>query len=264
MKFLMGKELKILTGLMKSNPLDYPVSMGILDGIFKGYALVDNTENPDKALIFHSHIGFLHYIGTTPTDSESLELAKAALAYRSSRDYCTVVEFAHYPESVAVILERELGKIKRYKRISWQHDLQSFNKSPEPAVDDDTVISFIQEHHFKNTFVRQECEMFWETYDIFLEKAFGTIAQNRNGEFLGVCGAVSNSDGFYEINIETAKKHRKKGIGYAVAYKFIEECYKRGYAPHWDCYDYNEPSQALAKKLGFIEAGRYPLISWTY
>ena len=264
MDYLAGVNLKTLKNLLEKQPLDYPITMGILDGTFNGYALVDDTENPGKALVFHKHIGFFHYIGSSPTDAESIELAKAALDFRSTRDYCTVVEFAHYPEKVAGIIEDKLGKIKRYKRISWKHDLQSFNKSPEPVIDNNTIISFIQRDHFKNTFVRQECEMFWETYDIFLEKAFGTITHSRKGEFMGVCGAVSDSDGFYEINIETAKEHRRKGIGYAVAYKYIKECYRRNGFPHWDCYDYNLASQGLAKKLGFIEVGRYPLVSWEY
>jgi GNAT superfamily N-acetyltransferase len=264
MDYLTGVNLKTLKTMLEKQPLDYPTTMGILDGTFKGYALVDDFENPCKALVFHNYIGLLHYIGTAPTDMESIELAEAALDYRSGRDYCNVVEFAHYPKTVAEIIKKNIKKIKRYNRISWLHDLQLFNESPAPEVDDNTVISFINSDHFKNTFARQECEMFWDSYDVFLEKAFGTIAHNRNGEFMGVCGAVSVSDGFYEINIETAEEYRRKGIGYAIAYKYIEECYKRGYVPHWDCYDYNKPSQALAQKLGFREAGRYPLISWSY
>jgi RimJ/RimL family protein N-acetyltransferase len=264
MEYITGENLRILMNLLESSPLHYPITSGILDGTFKGHALVDNTENPTKALVFHKYIGFLHYLGKNPTQENSYQIAEAAMQYRSERDYENAVEFAHYPESVAKIIENELGKIKRYKRISWEHDLQLFNKAPNPEIDDNTIISLIQKNHFNNTFVKQECEMFWETYEIFLQRAFGTIAHNKKDEFLGVCGACSDSDGFYEINIETAKYHRRKGIGYAVAYEYIKECYRRNHLPHWDCYDYNMASQGLAGKLGFREAGRYPLISWVY
>ena len=81
---------------------------------------------------------------------------------------------------------------------------------------------------------------------------------------MGVCAAVSASDDFFEINIEVEKESRKKGVGYAVAHRYIEECYKLGKKPHWDCYHYNDASKALAAKLGFTESGRYPLISWRY
>ena len=81
---------------------------------------------------------------------------------------------------------------------------------------------------------------------------------------MGVCGAVSVSDNFFEINIEVEKSKRRNGIGYAVAHRYIKECYRKGKIPHWDCHEHNAASQALAKKLGFKEAGRYPLVSWTY
>jgi GNAT superfamily N-acetyltransferase len=264
MEYIADENLYKLRPLLEEFTLDYPIIMGILDGTFKGHALADNKDNPKKALVFHKYIGLLHYMGSPPDETESIVLANAALDYRSNRNYCNVVEFAHYPKRVAQLIEGRLGKIKRYNRISWNHDLSLFNASPGPETDDCTIVSFLKKEHFENTFVRLECEMFWESYDVFLEKAFGTIAHDIDGKFMGVCGAVSNSAGFHEINIETAKEHRRKGIGYAIAHKYIRECYQRGMLPHWDCYDYNEPSQSLAKKLGFTEAGRYPLISWVY
>lgn len=264
MKYITGNKLKILTDLLKIYPLDYPITMGVLDGTFKGYAMVDSTENPKKALIVHSYLGLLHYLGSSPSPEEAFSLTNLLLSIKSERDYCNVIEFAYCPPSLIAMIEKEEQIIRKYNRISWAHDLNLFCKAPEPTINPDITVSLLKKSDFKNTFVRQECEMFWDSYETFLKKAFGTIAYNSQGDFLGVCGAVSDSDGFYEINIETTKEHRRKGVGYAIAHKYIEECYKRDYVPHWDCYDYNEPSQALAKKLGFTEAGRYPLISWAY
>jgi len=262
MEYISGKKLKKIIKLLKMEPLDYPITLGVLDGTFRGYALVDDTADPAKALVFHNYIGFLQYTGTVPDEHESREMAEAALAYRSERDYNNVVEFAHCPESVSEILETELGKIRRYNRISWEHDKNLFYNAPSPKLSDDIAVSYIEREHFIHEFVRNECEMFWETYEVFLKKVFGTIAHGSDGEFLGVCGAVSDSGGFYEINIETSKEHRRKGIGYALAYEYIKECYRRNGLPHWDCYDYNTASQNLAEKLGFRESGRYPLVSW--
>lgn len=201
MKYITGKNLDNLRNLLNESPLYYPIIMGILDGTFKGHALTNNTQNPNKALIFHKYIGLLLYIGRNPTHAEAVELAEETLEYKSAHDYCNVVEFAHYPEAIAGIIEKKPGEIKRYNRISWEHDLQLFNEAPQPKLDDNTVISLMQNNHFNNTFVRQECEMFWDTYEVFLKKVFGTIAHNKNGEFMGVCGACSDSGGFYEINI---------------------------------------------------------------
>lgn len=259
-----GPNIKKLIPLLKKADIDFPITFGVLDGTFSGYALADDIECPKKAFIIHKHIGFLQYLGGVPDPSEAKAIADTALNYKSDRHYCNWVELAGCPDAVARIIKTKLPDMKSFHRISWNHNPGFLKNAPPPLLPDGCTAVFLNKEIFKHKFLRYETEMFWDDIDVFLKKAFGTVILDKKGGFLGVCGAVSASDGFYEINIEVKKEHRRKGIGYAVAYKFIEECYRRDSLPHWDCNEHNKASQAIAKKLGFIEAGRYPLVSWTY
>jgi RimJ/RimL family protein N-acetyltransferase len=259
-----GNSLLKLVPLLDNEPLDYPITKGVLDGTFSGYAIVDDPKHPTKAMVFHTHIGFAHYLGSCPCENEIAEYTESVIKYRSDRKYCNWIEIAHCPNSVTDLVTEKIPDMKKYNRISWNHDASLWKNTPAPSVPDGCKIVLINNTHFKNTFVRHETEMFWDSTDIFLEKAMGTIALDKRGKFMGVCAAVSDSDDFYEINIEVSKKHRRRGIGYAVAHRYIAECYNRTKKPHWDCFEHNSASRSLASKLGFVESGRYPLVSWTY
>jgi len=259
-----GNSLGKLISLLREDSLDYPVTLGVLDRTFSGCAIIDDIEMPRKALVIHKHIGFLHYLGDEPNEAESVEISNSAINYRSDRSYCNWVEFAHCPKAVVKLINDKYPDTESYNRISWNHDPGFLSRAPAPSIPPECSITFLGKKHFKNKFLRHETEMFWDTTDVFLETAFGTVATDSKGKFMGVCGAVSVSDNFFEINIEVEKSKRRNGIGYAVAHRYIKECYRKGKIPHWDCHEQNAASQALAKKLGFKEAGRYPLVSWTY
>lgn len=261
---IIGDNLKILIPLLKADTLDYPMALGVLDGQFSGYAFVNNPENPDKAIVFHSHGGFMYYLGNEPNQAESEDIGKLALSYRSDRSYCNWVEFAHCPISVYEIIKKKHPKADAYSRLSWHNDPKHFSNSPKPSIPDGCITTQIKKEHFSNTSLKLETKLFWESTDNFLEKTFGVVALDSDKKIIGVCSSVSNSDNFYEINIEVNKSNRRQGIGYAVAYHFIQECFKRGKKPHWDCLERNKPSKKLAKKLGFFEVGKYPLVYWTY
>ncbi len=259
-----GKDLEKLIPLLKEDNIDYPITLGVLDGTFSGYAVADDSASPRKALIIHKHIGFAQYIGDDPCEEESVEIADSITSYRSDRSYCNWVELAHCPKTVENLINRKFHDIKSYNRISWNHDTAFLSHAAAPSIPAECSMAFLNKDLFRNKFLRYETEMFWDSIDVFLKTAFGTVVLDAGGKFMGVCSAVSASDNFFEINIEVRKDSRRRGIGYAVAHRYIEECYKRQKIPHWDCHEHNAASRALAKKLGFKEAGKYPLLSWEY
>ena len=66
-----------------------------------------------------------------------------------------------------------------------------------------------------------------------------------------VSGASSYSsykDGI-EIEIDTHKDYRRKGLAYACGAKLILACLEKGWYPSWDAH--NKASVALAEKLGY-------------
>lgn len=75
-----------------------------------------------------------------------------------------------------------------------------------------------------------------------------------------VSGASSYSryrDGI-EVEIDTEKEYRRKGLAYACGAKLILECLKRNLYPSWDAH--NKVSVALAEKLGYHYSHAYTAV----
>ncbi|MBO5093834.1 MAG: GNAT family N-acetyltransferase [Lachnospiraceae bacterium] len=61
-----------------------------------------------------------------------------------------------------------------------------------------------------------------------------------------------------EIDIDTKKEYRRKGLAYVCGAKLILECLKRNLYPSWDAH--NKGSLALAEKLGYRYSHTYTAI----
>ena len=98
--------------------------------------------------------------------------------------------------------------------------------------------------------VREEVEWMWPSLEGFIQRGFG-VAGVLDGNVVAWCTAEYVGPAFCGIGIETVEPHRRKGIAFAVAREFLAECRRRGLSPYWECDAANEPSVALAEKLGF-------------
>ena len=78
-----------------------------------------------------------------------------------------------------------------------------------------------------------------------------------------VCGASSYTvyNKGIEIEIDTKKEYRRKGLALVCASKLILECLDRGIYPSWDAA--NRGSVALAEKLGYHFEKEYVTYSVT-
>jgi len=63
-----------------------------------------------------------------------------------------------------------------------------------------------------------------------------------------------------EIGIETNKKYWRRGFAFLTCCAFIEYCLSHELEPNWGCWDWNKGSRSLAKKLGFEEISRRPVL----
>ncbi len=101
------------------------------------------------------------------------------------------------------------------------------------------------------------CRDWVAQYDGFaVYQEFGLGAVILKGEEI-VSGASSYSGfrGGIEIQIDTRKDYRRKGLASVCGAKLILECLRRGWYPSWDAQ--NLSSLALAEKLGYHLAGEY-------
>lgn len=83
----------------------------------------------------------------------------------------------------------------------------------------------------------------------FLEKSFGVVII-YNGEIVCGCSAYTYYSKGVEVQIETEKSHRGKGLATIVGAQYILECIKHNAIPNWDAAHIQ--SAKMAQKLGFI------------
>lgn len=79
--------------------------------------------------------------------------------------------------------------------------------------------------------------------------SFSKIWLKNSSEAHAGTSPVTGCNGGIEIEIDTRKDHRRKGLAYACGAKLILECLERGWYPSWDAQ--NTWSVALAEKLGY-------------
>ena len=86
---------------------------------------------------------------------------------------------------------------------------------------------------------------------------FGFVTK-IDGNIAGGVGCYTMYPNGIEVEIDTHRAYRRRGIATRLAGRMIHECGRRGLECHWDAM--NRESAALATKLGFSPAGTYPAI----
>ena len=103
-----------------------------------------------------------------------------------------------------------------------------------------------------------ELEPLWNGIDHFLARGFGFFVA-RGDEVLCHCHTVAVGGGLAEISVETQPASRRQGLARLAASAFIEHSLCAGLTPHWTCWRINQPSVALAERLGFVHTQDAPV-----
>lgn len=91
--------------------------------------------------------------------------------------------------------------------------------------------------------------------DDYLKRGLG-FAAVYDGEMVGGASSYTCYSGGIEIQVETRRDWQRRGIASACCAALILACLEQGMYASWDAA--NTASVALAKKLGYREAGEYP------
>jgi hypothetical protein len=94
-----------------------------------------------------------------------------------------------------------------------------------------------------------EIESMWPSLDAFRRHGFGFVAHDDT-TIAGWCTAEYVSPGRCGIGIETYAAFRRRGIATATASAFLARCAAAGLTPHWDAWASNQPSIAVAERIG--------------
>jgi RimJ/RimL family protein N-acetyltransferase len=94
-----------------------------------------------------------------------------------------------------------------------------------------------------------------------LEWGYG-LCLMHNGEILCETFAGPAANGIIEIGVETHPHHMQKGYASITCAHIIHEMEQQGYLTYWNCAKQNQPSIALARKLGYRCEKEYRLLAW--
>lgn len=88
----------------------------------------------------------------------------------------------------------------------------------------------------------------------FMKNSLGVVIKDKNSVVCIASAYTYYSKGI-EVQIETKKEYRNRGLALSASAALVLECIKRGLTPHWDAA--HEQSARLALRLGFVMQGEY-------
>ncbi len=163
-----------------------------------------------------------------------------------------------------VLIERIFGeKAKAGKRCAFQKGGERFDAGRLQNFIEN-VPSGVRIEPFDRALYYQALQEEWSwdfvsqfrDADDYLSRGIG-FAALCGSEIIGGASSYTRYSRGIEIQVETRSEWQRKGIASACCAALILVCLKRGLYPSWDAA--NPASAALARKLGYREAGLYPV-----
>jgi GNAT superfamily N-acetyltransferase len=96
----------------------------------------------------------------------------------------------------------------------------------------------------------------YKSFEEYRSIGMGVVVQ-KDGNIVSGASSYTSFNGGIEIEIDTRKDERRKGLASACGASLILGCLKRGWYPSWDAH--NKESLALAQKLGYHFDREYPV-----
>jgi GNAT superfamily N-acetyltransferase len=250
--------LPLLVGI-KQKVLPY----AICEGFTPGRVLVDRREDPQTALIWTA-MGYFCLAGE-PTKARNLPNISRVLTE-------TFIPALHATGEIGLILITSTEAWKEYlpsllpgrKVIEIYRRTFTFDPSRFSARGN-------WRSHIPPGFCLQPVDAVlakqagalagWASFDDFLTNGIG-FALLEGDKLASICTSAFTSRESVEIEIHTSEDYRRRGFAMLTASALIEKCLSSGKQPNWECFWDNEPSTALAGKLGFSPLQDYPVYYW--
>jgi GNAT acetyltransferase len=146
-------------------------------------------------------------------------------------------------------------KAKRVTRYAIKKEMHVFDKEKL-----EHVVSSLPQEYFLRLIDREMYHLCksnewssdlvsqFQNDEMFQELGLGVVIL-KNGEIVSGASSYSRYLDGLEVEIDTKREFRRKGLAYVSGAKLILECLKRDLYPSWDAQ--NKWSVALAEKLGY-------------
>ena len=223
---------------------DETIIWSCLQGVM-GHIYVDDKEAPVSAMAI---LGDFCFFAGEP----NAELIAFKPSWYSLDDVIAVPGNAGWSEIIERVYVDRAEKVTRYA-IKKEKDV--FDKSRlEKIVSglsqdytikliDEDIFSYCQKTRWCGDFVAQYAD--WETYQ---KMGLGVVIL-KDGIVVSGAASYSTYIGGIEVEIDTKKEYRRRGLGLVCGARLVLECLDRGLYPSWDAA--NTGSVALAEKLGY-------------
>ena len=241
---------------------DFPVVNAVIEGNTPGQIFVDQKAEPQSAFVL-TDAGFSYLLGFPHNKAFNRKLKEQLdheifPRFKVSSDPTLI--FYPLSDNWEIPLKRILERYTVHEIFRKQFSFKK-SKFKRFTAGSDLIPEGFSLHPINQTWLEKlGADMFpWKTTQIFLEKGFGFWLLARDEEIACECSSVFIGGGAVEINIYTAEKYQQQGLATIAARALINECLVRGIRPNWECWWDNEPSVALAKKMGFEPNGDHPV-----
>lgn len=147
---------------------------------------------------------------------------------------------------------------RNYYRLELEKSVFSIDL-PEGYRIERVTKDFLEQGYVNTELVSEEMMSERTSVPDFLEKSFAFCA--LQGDVIAAwCMSEYNSDGGFEIGIETHEDHRRKGLAVQTARACLHYGIEKGYNyVGWHCWKKNELSNKTALRLGFNYVLEYPV-----
>ena len=208
-----------------------------------GYLWLDQLDHPTAAKVLQSDFIFFAGIPNRTMVESTLCLTKGEeyLMVPENQAWCDLIEDV-YPDSHAFnrYAIRKDGPFDRDRLEIYSNTLP---QGCQLQAVNETIYKTLKTASWSWDI----CGNF-DTYEDFQRDGLGYVVV-LNGEPIAGAGSYSLFDGGIEIEIDTHRDHRRKGLALACGARLILECIDKNLRPGWDAA--NLASVALAEKLGY-------------
>jgi len=244
----------LLIPLLNKENSHYPLLKSIIYNKKKGKAYVDCLNKPSVAGVL-SDDGWFYLIGEAGDDDFNSQLENFLIS-RIIVDKVSILWFGIPEEWRKKIVENTTVVVNDYPRV--QYKFFGYDYDMYSMMNFEYKLKAINLDNIDEVFeYNKDLYTFWESKELFIKNGFGYILLDDN-QIIGHAISASVEDGEAEIDIQTEKQYRGKGIAGYLASSLIEECLQRSIVPKWDCSVENKASNKLAQKLGFQMIKKYP------
>ncbi len=218
-----------------------------------GYAYADDLENPKSANIIVNDFCFL-----------AGEPSRDVVRYRPEEYQSDFIIMTPQNEAWAALIEEEhKEKAGRRNRYAIKKEPDVFNQEAlrqiVAGLPQGYSLRMIDRELYQRilsmSWAEDLCSHF-DNYEAYEKHGLGVVILKDGGI---VSGASSYSwyHGGIEIEIDTRKDQRRRGLALVCGARLILECLARGLYPSWDAH--NPGSVTLAEKLGYHFEKEYPV-----